>query len=160
MNVIPTIDVNFEKVFARFSPAGIPESVRSNLRSVLPDLTKEIGGAVDEKLSSQLKSRTSLETKKELVENPTTIYGSVRVISSKNPLLPQWLETGTRPHDIAARNGKVLAFFWPRIGGMAFFPKVHHPGFKGIQYMATTFSEYEDKIAATITKAVQTGAMT
>lgn len=157
MNILPTIDVQMSKVMLRFSPAGIPEAVRSNLRKVLPDLTKTVGQAVDARLSTELKSRKSLETKKELVENPTSIYGRVRVTSSKNPLLPQWLETGTRPHDIVARNAKVLAFYWARIGGMAFFPKVHHPGFRGLHYMQNTFLEYGDMIADRIGDAVGHG---
>jgi bacteriophage HK97-gp10 putative tail-component len=34
----------------------------------------------------------------------------------------------TRPHVIRAQGRGVLAFWWPEVGGMAFFPHVDHPG--------------------------------
>ncbi len=37
------IDVDARKALARFSPSGIPESVRKNLRSIIPDLTRRLG---------------------------------------------------------------------------------------------------------------------
>lgn len=158
MNILPQIDVNMSGAFAKFSPAGIPEAVRSNLRRTLPDLTKTIGASVEDKLNTQLKSRVSLEVKKELVENPTTIQGRITVKSAKNPLLPEWLESGTMPHDIAAKNVLALRFNWPVMGGFVFFKKVHHPGFAGIHYMERTFSEYQDMIVDRITDAVEQGA--
>lgn len=157
MNILPEINVNMSSVMAKFSPAGIPETVRNNLRRVLPDLTKEIGRAVDDKLSSQLKSRTSLETKKELVENPTSIFGRVRVTSSRNPLLPEWIEKGTRPHEIKAKNVNALHFMWPVMGGFVFFKSVHHPGTKAMQFMETTFGEFEPQIVSRLTEAVRQG---
>ncbi|MEE9177574.1 MAG: hypothetical protein V3U46_04035 [Acidimicrobiia bacterium] len=35
---------------------------------------------------------------------------------------------GTRPHVIRAKRGGVLAFHWPKAGGVVFFAKVNHPG--------------------------------
>lgn len=35
---------------------------------------------------------------------------------------------GTSPHEIAAKTAPVLAFYWERVGAMAFYKSVHHPG--------------------------------
>lgn len=44
--------------------------------------------------------------------------------------IAKWTITGTRPHIITAKGGGVLSFYWPKIGGQAFFRSVHHPGTK------------------------------
>lgn len=155
-----TVTVNAEQALAKFSPAGIPQAVRTNLRRVLPDLTRRLGTAVEAKLASGLKSHATLEEKTELVENPTAIYGRVRTVA--NPpspaLLPQWLETGTAPHEIAARNSPALAFFWDKLGMNVLFRRVSHPGFAGIHYTEQAFAEMQDEIVTGLTEAVREGA--
>lgn len=153
------ITVNSAGALAKFSPAGIPEAVRRALRRVLPQLTIALGRKVDEKLGA-LKSRTTLVTKPELVENPTAIYGRITVsaVSPSPSMLPSWLDTGTEAHVIAARNAGALFFFWERIGTNAMFKQVHHPGFKGIQFRDAAINEMRDEIVGTISQAVREGA--
>lgn len=160
--MIPTVTVDARQALARFSERGIPENVRTALRTMLPGLMKRFGRRVDERLESGLKTRRTLQTKAELVENPRQIVGRVRVIyTGADPtkkLLPQWLESGTRPHEIRAKHAKALFFFWERTGVFFIGPRVMHPGFKGIKYMENTLLELEPEIVDVIGTAGRMGA--
>src|SRR5229473_3267099 len=154
-----TVKVEATQALAKFSPAGIPESVRRNLRAMIPDLTKRLGAAVENNLNTGLKSRRRLQVKKEMVENPTALYGRVRTIATSPPqLLPLWLEEGTKPNEIAARNASALFFFWEKMGKNVAFRRVMHPGFAGIHYMGNAFAAMEAEIVAGLTRAVREGA--
>jgi hypothetical protein len=154
-----TITVNSAGALAKFSPAGIPESVRRALRQVLPPLTIRLAAKVDEKLDA-LKSRTTLRTKPELVENPTALYGRVTVsaMAPSPSMLPAWLDAGTRPHEIAARNAGALFFYWEKLGTNAMFRKVNHPGFAGIFFKDAALADMQTEIVDTIGQAVREGA--
>jgi hypothetical protein len=155
-----TVKVDATRALAKFSPAGIPEAVRRNLRRVLPDLTRKLSAAIDARLASGLKSRRSLEDKVELVENPTAIFGRVRVIANapSPAMLPAWLNTGTAPHEIAARNASALFFFWERLGMNVMFRRVMHPGFAGINYAEGALADMRGEIVDTIGQAGRQGA--
>lgn len=153
------VKVDAARALAKFSPQGIPEAVRRNLRAIIPDLTKRLGAAVESNLDTGLKSRRRLQVKKEMVENPQSIYGRVRVVSTSAPeMLPTWLEKGTRPHVIVARNASALFFFWDKLGRNVSFKSVNHPGFRGIQYAANAFRGMRGEIVASISRAVREGA--
>lgn len=152
-----SVKVDSSKALIKFGPQGIPEAVRRNLRRIIPDLTKRLGAAVDANLTAGLKTRASLTVKKEMVENPTALYGRVTTVSSKNPLLPLWLESGTKAHDIVA-TGPALAFFWPKVGKQMFLKKVHHPGTAPGNFSANAFHAMEAEIKAALTSAVRAGA--
>lgn len=144
----------------RFSPAGIPESVRRNLRVAIPPLVRELMSRVDDNLSA-LKSRTNLKTDGTMVENPTKIVGHVGVSwtgKTEANMVPQILETGAKPHVIRARNAKALSFFWDVVGGQVFFKQVNHPGFPGIRYMERAFQSMQSEIVDKVTQAVTQGA--
>jgi hypothetical protein len=158
------ISVDARAVIARFSPAGIPEQVRSNLRRTIPALTRKLAAKVDAALDSGLKSRTNLKISPpegEMIENARGISGRVKVVWAGDQaasMVPQVLESGAVAHPIEAKNGGALAFFWPMLGGMAFFKRVWHPGFPGIHYMQGSFQDMEPEIFATIDAAVKEGA--
>ncbi len=153
-----TVSVDARQALVKFSPAGIPAAVRNNLRRVLPGLTKRLGGLIESKLDSGLKSRRRLVVKKEMVENPTAVYGRVRTISTSEPyLLPLWLEEGTKAHAIEAKNARALYFFWEKMGKHVSFKRVMHPGFKGIHYSRDAFSEMESEIRNTLEVAAREG---
>ena len=155
----PTVTIDARAAIAKFSSAGIPESVRNRLRMVIPDLTKRLGRRVEEKLDTELKSRRRLQVTKEMVENPTKIVGRVQTVATAEPkLLPQWLETGTKAHPIIATNAGALFFYWPKLGRNVMFKSVWHPGFPGINYTQNAFREMEDEIFASMTSAVTAGA--
>lgn len=154
-----TINVDARAALIKFSPSGIPESVRRNLRTMLPDLTKRLGALVDSKLDSGLKTRRRLQTKKEIVESPTALYGRVSVVSTSEPkLLPLWLDQGTKPHEIAAKNASALFFFWDKMGMNVAFRRVMHPGFAGIHFMQESFDEMRGEIVSGLTAAIKKGA--
>lgn len=156
MDLQVTIDA--KSALAKFSRAGIPEAVRNQLRQTLPDVTKALGNLVDSKLSSQLKSRTHLETKKELVENPTKIVGRVRVVwtgDKSKAMVPFWLDKGTKPHVIMAKRASALYFYWEKIGAFFIGPKVMHPGFAGLDFMNQSLLELEPEIVDVLANAAR-----
>lgn len=160
--MIPEIKVDARRALARFSQAGIPEAVRRNLRTVIPDLTKRLGAQVEARLNSGLKSRTRLKVEKQMREDPSKITGRVATVwtgDSSKDFIPQILESGAKAHVIEAKNAGSLAFLWPKVGpGMFFFRKVNHPGFPGIFYMRESFKAMQAEISKSMTKAVRDGA--
>lgn len=159
------VTVTDNSAIARFSPAGIPEAVRNNLRRTIPGLTRKLAANVDSRLDSELKSRTNLKIQPpqgEMIEGPRQVVGRVRVVWTGNQaasMVPQVLETGARAHPIEAKNAGALAFFWPAVGRQVFFKRVWHPGFPGIHYMQRSFQEMEDEIFEGISNAVHQGVI-
>jgi hypothetical protein len=47
-----------------------------------------------------------------------------------------YVEHGTRPHDIVAKNGGMLRFYWAKGGGNVAFRKVRHPGTKATHFLS------------------------
>lgn len=154
---IPTITVDARRALARFSPAGIPEEVRARLRSVLPGIGRRLAGGVDAKLDSDFKSRTRLRVTAEMRENQNEIFVEVAVKwtgEQSARMVPAVLDTGSKPHEIAAKNAPVLFFFWEKMGKNVAFTRVHHPGFPGTQYMKRTLGEQQRDITETLKRNV------
>lgn len=153
-----SVQLDATQAIARFGQRGLPVTVRNNLRRVLPDLTKRLGDQVSANLDAGLKSRRRLVVRKEMVENPTQIYGTVTTVSTSPPImLPLWLEDGTLPHIIRAKNVSALYFFWDKLGKFVSFKQVMHPGFAGIRYTQNAFDAMEDEIKRTIDRIVREG---
>lgn len=159
------IKVDASQAYARFSEAGIPEQVRDNLRRALPGLGKDIAAAVNAKLDDRLKSRNRITVDAKMIEKgggKNAIYIEVGARWTGDPskaMVPKWLEEGTRPHVIEARIAKSLAFYWPKIGGMAYFKRVNHPGTKPYRFMEDTLAEKETSIVDVLSRAVREGMM-
>lgn len=153
----PTITVDARQALAKFSKAGIPEAVRSNLRRALPDLMKNVGGEIERMMDSQLKTRRSIVVVKQMIENPWKITGRVTITSSKR-LLPLWLEEGTRPHEIVPRVARVLAFYSQSAGRMIFTKRVMHPGTRPYRFAQTVMESMEPEIVDVIDRAAKIGA--
>lgn len=151
-----TIRVDATRAYAKID--SITPRIRDQLRKVIPDLTRQLGAAVNSKLASELKSRKTLNVAQELHETTRQIYGLVRLeAADPSPaLLPTYLEEGTRPHEIAGN--PILAFYWDKMGADVFFRRVQHPGTKAYQFMARTFAEQREDIVNEIEDAVATGA--
>ena len=159
--MIPQIQVDARQALLKFSDAGIPEGVRRNLRTVIPGLTKKLGSLVDYKLNTELKSRTHVEVKNEMVESPTYLYGRVSAVWTGDPkqsMVPAVLDTGAVAHDIEAVNASALFFFWEKLGMNVAFRRVHHPGFAGINYMKRSLDEMHDEIVNGLRQAAADGA--
>lgn len=158
------IKVDAQQAFARFSEAGIPEQVRNNLRRALPPLGKQIARAVNAKLDSRLQSRRNITVDAKMIEKGSgknAIFievGARWTGDQRKKMVPKYLEVGTRPHVIEARIAKVLAFYWPKIGGMFFGKRVNHPGTKPYRYMEDTLIEQESSIVDVLSRAVKEGA--
>lgn len=164
--MIPTVTVDARSALAQFSRAGIPESVRNSLRQVIPDLTKRLGALAQDNLIGGVDSWTHIDIKKEMVENPSKIIGRVRSVwtgDSAKKMVPQWIEEGTRAHEIWASGAhggpgpKNLFFFWKKIGTYWGGPMVHNPGVTPRHYMKYAFEAMHDEIIDSMTKAVTRG---
>lgn len=163
----PTIKIDAAQVLARFSPAGIPAGVRSELRQLLPDLTRRLGALAQDNLIGGVDSWTHIEIKKEMVENAKGITGRVRAVwtgDAAKKMVPEWIESGTKAHEIwakGARGGagpKALYFFWKKMGGYFIGPMVHHPGTSPRWYMRNALRAMEEEIVTQLGAAVIRGA--
>jgi|SRR5882672_8318023 len=154
--MIPTITVDTR--LANQKIGRLPEDIRANLRRVLPDLGKRLGVKVESNMGARLRSHVHLKVTKQLIENPSTIYAKVEMVwtgDGKKALVPLWLEEGTRPHEIVAKNARVLAFFWPKINAMFFGRKVNHPGNKAYRIFEDAVDVMRPEIKASIEAAVR-----
>lgn len=154
--MIPSIVVDAS--IANAKAQRLPEDVRANLRRVLPSIGKRLGAAVEASMAAKLQSHTRLKVSKLMVENPTSLYVKVTLEwtgEARKRLVPLWLEEGTKPHEIVARNAPVLAFFWPKINAMFFGPRVNHPGTKAYKIVEDAFNPMRPEIVAQIERAVR-----
>ncbi len=155
-----TVQVDASGAMATFGPGGIPEQVRRNLRSLIPDLTRRLAARADANLTAGLKTRRRLQVKSAMVENSKGIFGRVSVVSTSEPtMLPYWLEHGTKAHAIEARNAKALYFFWERMGKNVASKRVMHPGFAGIHYLENAFKSMEGEITYAMQQSVLLAAL-
>ena len=160
------INVDARSALARFSPAGIPQQVRANLRAAIPPLMRDLSAAIDSNLGA-LKSRTNLQLKGgpqgQMIENATQVIGRAEMMWTGDPaasMVPAVLEGppkhgGTYP--IVPINAKALYFYWPKVSSFVALKKVNHPYFKGIAYMAAAFDSMRSQIVMTLENAVNEG---
>lgn len=47
-----------------------------------------------------------------------------------------FVDQGTRPHVIRPKRGKVLAFYWNKVGADVVLKSVNHPGYKGNRFLS------------------------
>jgi hypothetical protein len=141
---------------ARGMATAIP--VRANLRAVMPKLGKQLGAKIEENMASRLNSANRLKVTKKMVENPRSITTTVSLDwtgEASKKLVPTYLEKGTKAHEIVAKHASVLAFYWPKINGWFFGPKVNHPGTKPYNLVADAWASQKDAIQAALTEAVR-----
>jgi hypothetical protein len=155
----PTINIDARKILGKMD--HLPEQVRSNLRAVMPRLGKQLGAKIEENMASRLNSRNRLKVTKKMVENPRSITVTVSldwIGEASKKLVPTYLEKGTKAHEIVAKHATVLAFYWPKINGWFFGPKVNHPGTKPYNLVADAWESQKDGIHAALTEAVRSAA--
>lgn len=136
-------------------------ATREALQEDIPILLQELADRVNDKLDSELKSRTHIEVDTVMKGSDRHIFGTVTARwtgDSDKSMVPQILESGARAHPIEAINAKALAFFWERLGSDVFFKRVWHPGFPGIYYMERSADEMKAQIKQTIQDAVRLSA--
>lgn len=56
----------------------------------------------------------------------------------------EYVTEGTRPHVITAKPGKVLAFYWPKIGETVFRKSVNHPGTQANPFFRRVIDRFGD----------------
>lgn len=59
---------------------------------------------------------------------------------ANNSKVGRWLELGTRPHVISARDpiDSSLRFYWEKVGQVVFFGRVNHPGTRPYRFLRRT----------------------
>jgi len=158
-----TVRLDAADALRAFDVSGMPAAIRNNLRRTIPDLTKRLGAKIEEKLNTELKSRTRLKVDKQVKETSSgEISGSVTVRwtgDSSKDFIPIILDTGARAHEIRARNASALFFFWEKVGANVMFKSVQHPGFPGIHYMQRSLAEMETEIKNSIQDAVSAAGL-
>lgn len=154
----PTISVDLSKAVLRFSDAGIPEQVRTNLRRLIPGLAHNITAAINNRINSQLKTRRTITVTQKMREDPRRIVMEIAIESpSAEGLLPTYLELGTKAHQISPRNA-YARFFTPGFWGWTTYTKlkpVQHPGTRAYNFLGDTVSEFKNDIHATLDEAVK-----
>lgn len=79
--------------------------------------------------------------------SPSGSFGASVTIGSNEQYAP-WVEFGTKPHKIRARNAKALAF--PGAGGTVFAREVNHPGTKPANMFGDALDASEHAIKASV----------
>lgn len=106
-----------------------------DLRVTSTEALREMGRVTAERISRRYYvNRTGKLTNS--IEHHSTGDLSWRVKASAP--YAHFVDVGTKPHRIVAKRGKVLAFYWGKMGEWVFFRGVNHPGTK-----ATNFSIHE-----------------
>ena len=128
--------------------------------SAIVKLMPQVAGGVKDQIQRNFAhySRLLPAIRSQMIENPKSIYGRVYVDPGYPQVVAWTLESGSRPHEIVARNATALYFFWKRLGINVAFKRVHHPGFEGKSYMQATLSNMREQIESEITDAVRAGA--
>jgi len=126
------------KVAARFQVAGdnLKRNVRDGMREQmrrLVDLAQDEAPKKTGSFADAIHFRT--------YERGDAVEGN---IYTPQPL-GNYIALGTKPHLIAAKNAKTLAFYWekgPKGAGMYFYPEVHHPGTKANKFLGRAYRRW------------------
>lgn len=73
-------------------------------------------------------------------------------IDTSMPNVFNYLENGTMPHEIFARNVKYMHFYWDRMGEEVWFKRVRHPGSKAQPHIIH-ISRLLDKVMSQLIRA-------
>jgi phage gpG-like protein len=151
---------NFEisVTIPNFGP--MTEKKRAALRQASVSLTRALAAKVRENLSGKVltarSGRLRSSVKSQLIETAYTVGG--RVFTSGVPYARIHEYGGiTRPHVIAAKNSRSLAFVWGN-RGQVFFKSVNHPGSRIPQrsYMNSALESMRDEIVEAYRSAAYT----
>jgi hypothetical protein len=112
------------------------------LRKDLDRQMRRVGQEVAADMTAELRRTTPVITG-DLYSSITSRYVVTpeRVVIDFEADAPyaQYVIEGTRPHVIRATNRRSLSFYWPKIGGQAFFKSVNHPGNQPNPFWRTVF---------------------
>lgn len=112
------------------------------LRKDLDRQMRRVGQEVAADMTAELR-RTSPVITGDLYSSITSRYTVTpeRVVIDFEADAPyaQYVIEGTRPHVIRATNRRSLSFYWPKMGGQAFFKSVNHPGNAPNPFWSTVF---------------------
>lgn len=137
----------------------LDERARAQLRGQIPVLTKKLAERVRQKLQPGVLFKTTNRllpaVRSEMVENTTQVYGRVYIDQRKFPnVVAHTLESGSRAHEIVAKNASALFFFWGKLGKNVAFRRVHHPGFSGRSYMESSLNELRGQFVAELRESM------
>jgi hypothetical protein len=82
------------------------------------------------------KYAASIRTRQLTVNN-----GAGFEVLSPSPL-GKFIQGGTRPHIIRAKNARFLRFYWPKVGRVVYFKSVNHPGTRANPFMDAAYRRW------------------
>lgn len=142
------IQVNIDKGVARLNK--MPDAVRAALKAETNTLATELRDKARQNAGSFFQVRTGKFLKSIKKSVRTSTKSVIGKVYSKDPVA-HLLERGVKPHDIAPKNAKALAF----LGRYA--EMIHHPGFRGHTIINAAYQEMKGEINEGLTKAVRAG---
>jgi len=131
MSIVVTIDAgDLERVGKRFLHASraIPEMLERGLDVVAERRKQEISDAAPRQTRPDARYQEQLYRSFDIVRE-----AGMRSIVTRQPEKLYYVTHGTNPHVIKPRNKKAL--FWPGIRGGRPVAMVHHPGYRGNDFI-------------------------
>ncbi len=120
----------------------------SPLKDELRKVSKRRATKAASRMTNDLKSAAPMDTgelaRKTGVEVASTSGNRITAVAVIDVTYGEFVIQGTRPHVIRAKRGGVLAFNWPKAGGMVFFAKVNHPGTTANPFFDRVISRWPD----------------
>lgn len=131
---------------------------RAAIRGEVISLTQQLAALVRQKLSGPVLNRRSgalyNSIKSQLIENPSTIYGTV--YSQGVPYAAVHEFGGRGYYPIVPVRAKALAFM---VGGkLVFAQRVNHPPAKERSFLRSSLNDMRDQIIARLSSAAKTAA--
>ncbi len=111
---------------------------------------KGVGLIVERSAKRKVRVRTGQTRGSIRAANPERLIGGAQVKVVANKSTAQYLEMGTRPHEIRPKTKKAL--FWP--GAAHPVKVVHHPGTKSYPFMYPALEENFRNITREVAKGV------
>jgi len=98
------------------------------------------GQDVQDRARVQVGKRTG-RLEQSIVKRFGHIDGDLEVLIGSDLDYARLHHDGTREHEIFAKNGRGLSFYWPKAGRFVVFRSVHHPGTRPNPYLADPLRE-------------------
>lgn len=115
-------------------------------------------GMETSKRTRRYKDRTGKLTGGAKVERGAPVPRGAESVMVWDAPYASFVDGGTRPHTIRARNAPWLVFFWPRVGRVVAFKSVNHPGTRPTGFAGVAYHQAEQTLQAECEAAAERAA--
>ena len=119
--------------------AEVEKIVRSDNGDVFRYLFRK-GQDVQDRAKVQVGKRTG-RLEQSIVKRFGHADGDLEVLIGSDVDYARLHHDGTREHEIYAKNGRALSFYWPKAGRVVTFRSVHHPGTRPNKFLSEPLRE-------------------